>query len=159
MAVINNMIMLMLVFAIMSVIIFINHEIHNAHPKHHAPDWVFKKPEPNPFLNLKKDEKDSTNLLPPPFVKSPPPSKTPLVSIIQNVVSTTKPVEPSVSQIKTKEAHGNNKDDDAVLFKGSEIEKKGSLVCDGKPTDSEIIFWKKVKGDRHYESPITPHHE
>jgi hypothetical protein len=28
----------------------------------------------------------------------------------------------------------------------------------GKKTDSEIVYWKEVPGDRTYESPITPHH-
>ena len=37
-------------------------------------------------------------------------------------------------------------------------EQKGELICNGKPTDSEIIYWKHVPGDDTYESPITPHH-
>ena len=39
-----------------------------------------------------------------------------------------------------------------------EKERKGELICNGKPTDSEIIYWKHVPGDDTYESPITPHH-
>ena len=38
-------------------------------------------------------------------------------------------------------------------------EKKGLLTCNGKLTDSEVIYWKQVPGDSTYESPITPHHE
>ena len=37
--------------------------------------------------------------------------------------------------------------------------QKGSLVCNGKQTDSEIIYWRVVPGDADYESPITPHHD
>ena len=32
------------------------------------------------------------------------------------------------------------------------------MICNGKQVDSEIIYWKIVPGDAHYESPITPHH-
>jgi hypothetical protein len=39
-----------------------------------------------------------------------------------------------------------------------EVEARGDLVCNGKPTDSEVIYWKKVPGDETFESPITPHH-
>lgn len=49
--------------------------------------------------------------------------------------------------------------DDNAEFQGGETEKKGTLVCHGKEVESEVIYWRKVKGDRHYESPITPHHE
>jgi hypothetical protein len=37
-------------------------------------------------------------------------------------------------------------------------ERRGLLMCDGKPTESEVIYWKIVPGDNEYESPITPHH-
>jgi hypothetical protein len=49
--------------------------------------------------------------------------------------------------------------DDNVDFQPDETEKKGTLICHGKKVESEVIYWRKVKGDRHYESPITPHHE
>ena len=39
-----------------------------------------------------------------------------------------------------------------------EKERKGLLYCNGKQTDSEVIYWKIVPGDSTYESPITPHH-
>ena len=39
-----------------------------------------------------------------------------------------------------------------------ERERKGLLYCNGKQTDSEVIYWKIVPGDNTYESPITPHH-
>eukprot|EP01036_Dinobryon_divergens_P026489 gene26490-35150_t len=39
-----------------------------------------------------------------------------------------------------------------------EKERKGLLYCNGKQTDSEVIYWKIVPGDNTYESPITPHH-
>ena len=35
---------------------------------------------------------------------------------------------------------------------------KGTLVCNGKPVDSEVIYWRDVPGDADFESPITPHH-
>ena len=38
-------------------------------------------------------------------------------------------------------------------------EKRGTLICDGKSVDSEVIYWKDVSGDKDYESPITPHHD
>ena len=41
---------------------------------------------------------------------------------------------------------------------GDDKEKKGLLFCNGKQTDSEVIYWKIVPGDSTYESPITPHH-
>jgi hypothetical protein len=45
--------------------------------------------------------------------------------------------------------------------KASDIKKneKGKLICDGKPVDSEIIYWKEIASDMTYESPITPHHD
>jgi len=36
---------------------------------------------------------------------------------------------------------------------------KGGLMCNGKPMDSEVIYWREVPGDREFESPITPHHD
>jgi hypothetical protein len=41
---------------------------------------------------------------------------------------------------------------------GEEVTRRGDLVCDGKKTDHEIIYWKVVPGDSTYESPVTPHH-
>ena len=49
--------------------------------------------------------------------------------------------------------------DDNTDFQPGETEKKGTLICHGKKVESEVIYWRKVQGDRHYESPITPHHE
>jgi hypothetical protein len=40
-----------------------------------------------------------------------------------------------------------------------EHEVRGSLVCGGQETHSEIIYWKVVPGDATFESPITPHHD
>jgi hypothetical protein len=40
-----------------------------------------------------------------------------------------------------------------------EHEKTGALMCDGKDTESEVIYWKIVPGDNEFESPITPHHD
>ena len=40
----------------------------------------------------------------------------------------------------------------------STVESRGKLVCNGQERDSEVIYWKHVPGDLHYESPITPHH-
>jgi len=42
--------------------------------------------------------------------------------------------------------------------KDKETAQRGILVRDGKPVDSEIIYWKIVPGDKAFESPITPHH-
>ena len=39
-----------------------------------------------------------------------------------------------------------------------EEENVGTLMCDGKDTKSEVIYWKVVPGDNEFESPITPHH-
>jgi hypothetical protein len=39
-----------------------------------------------------------------------------------------------------------------------DVETRGKLICNGKPLDSEVIYWKNVPGDDSYESPITPHH-
>jgi hypothetical protein len=41
---------------------------------------------------------------------------------------------------------------------GEQKERKGKLICNGTPLDSEVIYWKTVPGDDIYESPITPHH-
>lgn len=35
---------------------------------------------------------------------------------------------------------------------------KGTLICKGVKTDSEVIYWRDVPGDATFESPITPHH-
>ena len=40
----------------------------------------------------------------------------------------------------------------------AEVERKGSLVCNGTAIDSEVVYWRVVPGDDTYESPITPHH-
>merc|ERR1711991_27449 len=40
----------------------------------------------------------------------------------------------------------------------STVETRGKLFCNGRERDSEVIYWKHVPGDLHYESPITPHH-
>ena len=40
-----------------------------------------------------------------------------------------------------------------------EHEKVGTLMCNGKDTKSEVIYWKIVPGDDEFESPITPHHD
>eukprot|EP01041_Mallomonas_annulata_P013642 gene13642-28972_t len=37
-------------------------------------------------------------------------------------------------------------------------EKRGLLYCNGTLTNSEVIYWKIVPGDKSYESSITPHH-
>jgi hypothetical protein len=44
------------------------------------------------------------------------------------------------------------------LSSAEEREERGKLVCNGKETESEVIYWKRVPGDISYESPITPHH-
>ena len=49
-------------------------------------------------------------------------------------------------------------DPSPLLDEEKEEEKKGLLFCNGKQTDSEVIYWKIVPGDSTYESPITPHH-
>ena len=40
----------------------------------------------------------------------------------------------------------------------SDTERRGVMICHGKLTDTEVIYWKIVPGDAEYESPITPHH-
>ena len=50
----------------------------------------------------------------------------------------------------------NNLINNKVLRK--ELTKRGTLICNGKETDSEVIYWKVVPGDILFESPITPHH-
>ena len=168
MSVLNNMLSLVLVFAIMSIVIFINHEMNNAHPNKAVPDWVFKISKPNPFKNLDFSKETDKELLHPPGVKAPPPS---VASSTTHKEIDSHKEEHKVNQkvsiddsknvafVDSKKSQTSSKDDDDIYFKGDQSEIKGSLVCGGKPVDSEIIFWKKVKGDRHYESPITPHHE
>ena len=36
---------------------------------------------------------------------------------------------------------------------------RGTLFCNGRRVDSEVIYWKNIPEDREYESPITPHHD
>lgn len=169
MSVLNNMLLLVLVFAIMSIIIFINHELNNAHPKKVVPDWVFKIPKPNPFQNLDFSKEKDNELLPPPGVKASPPSiSSPTIHKKidthneEHKESQRQPIKATnavATADSNKKSQVSSKDDDSIYFKDDQTEIKGSLMCEGKPVDSEIIFWKKVKGDRRYESPITPHHE
>jgi hypothetical protein len=56
-----------------------------------------------------------------------------------------------------EEEQGNMSEEEEIKDNGK-TEQRGDLICNGKPTDSEIIYWKKVPGDKQYESPITPHH-
>ena len=70
-------------------------------------------------------------------------------------------VEPSATEtLHTLDRYEENKPGiiDLIDDKSSVAdEKKGLLICDGKPLDSEIIYWKIVPGDKTFESPITPH--
>ena len=43
-------------------------------------------------------------------------------------------------------------------MKSGDPEQRGVMICNGKQVDSEVIYWRVVPGDAHYESPITPHH-
>lgn len=88
----------------------------------------------------------------------------PIHPLVPAIVFSVQPAAPIAvaSVVTTQKQLVNNRtreSDDEVLFSSGETEKKGSLMCDGKFVDSEIIYWKRVKGDRHYESPITPHHD
>ena len=46
----------------------------------------------------------------------------------------------------------------SATMKLGDPEQRGVMICNGKQVDSEVIYWKIVPGDAHYESPITPHH-
>jgi hypothetical protein len=46
----------------------------------------------------------------------------------------------------------------SATLKPGDPERRGVMICDGKQTDSEVIYWTIVPGDAEYESPITPHH-
>ena len=69
--------------------------------------------------------------------------------------------KPVVKESQSKEAENkmismNNLINDKKRRK--ELTKRGTLMCNGKETDSEVIYWKVVPGDVLFESPITPHH-
>jgi hypothetical protein len=123
---VNNLILLVLAFAIMTIVTFINHEV-NSEINHLVPNWIVKMKQ-----KKNQDNLDYTTV-----------TQKPLTNKIQK----------TAFGIKIRDS------DDAYDFKEGETEKKGTLVCNGKSIDSEIIFWKKVKNDRHFESPITPHHQ
>ena len=46
----------------------------------------------------------------------------------------------------------------SATMKQGDPEQRGVMICNGKQVDSEVIYWRIVPGDAHYESPITPHH-
>ena len=58
----------------------------------------------------------------------------------------------------TSARHGGQPVELNGLIPGTDGERRGSLVCDGKQIESEVIYWRIVPGDDTYESPITPHH-
>jgi len=73
----------------------------------------------------------------------------------------TKNLEALESQVKQEEKVLRTKehqDQAQHNTKSRHNAKPGKLVCDGKPMEHEIIYWKDVPGDMQYESPITPHH-
>jgi hypothetical protein len=77
-------------------------------------------------------------------------------------------IEVAEGVFKGKDSEGNALNDDAkdnrtdahpvAEWHEEEKERRGELICNGKPIDSEVIYWKIVPGDDTYESPITPHH-
>lgn len=51
------------------------------------------------------------------------------------------------------------RDDAAAHTQSPHVDgKKGLLMCNGSPRESEVIYWKDISSDRNFESPITPHH-
>ena len=199
---INTLLLLVLTFAFISVIIFINHELTVIPSSSETPKWITQlktiknrlqtipippiPPIPSapvdlikitraPITSITIDKDYETvkkpkisSKAPPPTIKSKP--KTSTKSPLAAVVEVVEPVpEPEPVLIEHKLDLNNNQkhkpeedtnpiNDDSAKFKEGETEKKGLLKCNGKYIDSEIIYWKQVKGDTHYESPITPHH-
>lgn len=176
-----NLLILFVTFAIMSIIIFINHEI-NSGTNHLKPKWrAQSRSHSNTPEETKKTDNIRTpsvsqniittidqNVKPVEQVKIPQivvlaaPTKLPIFSFTNNSYIRTQNGTKALSQVEKSAAILRKKpreSDDEIDFKPNETVKKGTLVCNGKPVDSEIIYWKKVKGDRHFESPITPHHK
>ena len=197
---INTLLLLVLTFAFISVIIFINHELTVIPSSSETPKWITQlktiknrlqtipiPPIPSAPVDLIKitrapitsitinknyetviKQPKISSKAPPPIIKSKPKisTKSPVATVVEIVEPASEP-EPVLIEHKL-DLNNNNKhkpeednntiNDDSAKFKEGEKEKKGLLKCNGKYIDSEIIYWKQVKGDTHYESPITPHH-
>ena len=159
MSILNTFIILVLLFVTTTIFIYYDStSTHGGHMKI-IPRWA------SPFINKTVDEelhelfesyKDN-------IVEKD--GKNPYHSAIRSGVPTTfspvshvQELDNSEKQTKVALPLNSTGDDDSHKFSDGVEELKGLLTCDGKNVESEIIYWKIVKGDRHYESPITPHH-
>lgn len=60
-----------------------------------------------------------------------------------------------ISSSGAENGHNAGEESPIIDRRGS---RRGLLVCNGVPLDSEVIYWKIVPGDNEFESPISPHH-
>jgi hypothetical protein len=125
-------------FGILSLYLFVQHELSMMRGGHHSIDS--NKPGLYRFNN-KKSFLDKTYNDKQQYLRA---SSNSTNSNSITITTTTNTNSNSNSKILK---HNNN-----------EEEKKGKLICNGKETDSEVVYWKIVPGDDQYESPITPHH-
>ena len=42
------------------------------------------------------------------------------------------------------------------IINGKRSHARGKLICNKKPLDSEVIYWKDISSDKEYVSPIIP---
>jgi hypothetical protein len=148
----NLLLLSVLVFAILSSIFFIQHEIRAT--------TLLKLASDGPSKTSLGGTNNRVNIPPTPT----PPVPVPVVEASRGS-SVPKPTEPvlTLSDDATTKPKDHRSPGSNHLYShktdAADLAKKGSLVCNGVPTDSEIIYWKIVPGDDSYESSITPHHE
>jgi len=123
-------------FGILSLYLFVQHELSMMRGGHHSIDS--NKPGLYRFNNKKS------------FLDKTYNDKQQYLRASSNITTS--------SSITTTTATNSNSNSKIFKHNNNEEEKKGKLICNGKETDSEVVYWKIVPGDDQYESPITPHH-
>lgn len=161
------MMSMVVIFALISLITFIHYEMtaHSSQARFRRPDWISRFHLGSSVLNATSNFLHRTSFsMGEELIDTQPEHVIKPEEKIEEIIKPTTPVieipstvapvtSPPVAQKPTRES------DDEIFFKDGSREKRGTLTCHGKEVDSEIIYWRKVQGDRHYESPITPHHD
>ena len=172
---------MVVLFALLSLFTFIHYEMtaHSSNARFRGPEWVSRFHLGSSVLNVTSNFLHRTSFsLGEELIDTQPEHISKSEEIEEIVVKdiTSKPVQTGASIPNTPEIKipstpapvtnpliagksSNRENDDEIFFVDGSTEKRGTLTCHGKEVDSEIIYWRKVRGDRHYESPITPHHD
>ena len=170
---------MVVLFALLSLFTFIHYEMtaHSSNARFRGPEWVSRFHLGSSVLNVTSNFLHRTSFSLGEELIETQPEHISKSEEIEEVVAvkdiTSKPVAsiPNTPEIKIPsttapvtnppiaDKSSKRENDDEIFFVDGSTEKRGTLTCHGKEVDSEIIYWRKVRGDRHYESPITPHHD